>query len=332
MLFLSDCFNESFVLDYFGFELTKNIKLINDGLIVKSPPWVNFLVSLGSVCRGLQFDNKRLITLVVLPTRSFAAGFANLGSLLIGAKNFNDSLNWETFKALPIGTTVYWNKDQTKYAGIILGFERMYDDDFILLEVTKPVTKAKGGLKSFISRSNFQEYSFSREQPLGVSKSETLDKAGRFFNAWVGGISQRWIWADGAESLIVGRVKELSSIYSELFISLDGEDQISMQDMLCMQNNHLNFHGKSRVTHPRGELDGDFPLIILDGPEGFYIYTNKSSTSNLLVFLDRSEFNENIQNTVLQLKNFSVDFTEEMFTYLPAVVPAGIEFITFKVG
>lgn len=318
-----------------NFTNSNQLKLKENGVEFEAPQWVDFLISLGGLCRIKQDESsKKIVTLAVLPSREFAAGFTALGSLLHGAKMFEDNLSWLTFKSLPINSEVHFKPENatSKYSGNIIDYTKIEGIEFIVVKVTKPARVAKGGGTYLISKNKFDNYFFSVEKPPTISRNNAMEKANRFYEDWLENLNPKWIWSDGAESLIVGALSDLTTGYKNLFFSSRLLDQISMDEMLCMQHIKEPHHSKLRITHPRGDLEGNFPLIILDGPDAFNIFTHRSMQSNILILLERSEYHENIHNTVLQLKQTATDITEQMLYDLPSMVPAGIEFISFAVN
>ncbi len=309
--------------------------LSENGIYYEFPAWADFLISIGRLCRVKKLSNaKNIVTIVTLPNRNFAAGFVSLGSMLQGAKVFQDILSWKIFRGMPVKSEVYFRPQngQLKYKGNIVEFTEVNGEECIVVAVTNPINLAKKGTKYLISENKFDNYFFSIEQPLSDTKTESMHRAAYFYNEWLGSLNPKWIASDGAESLVVGTLSELTFVYKNLFISSDNTKPISMDEILCMQKIKEPRHGKIRITHSRGDLDGLFPLLILDGADAFNILSQGISHSNIIVLLERSEYHENIHNTLLQLKQTAEDITFQMFECLPEITPAGIEFISFAVS
>lgn len=304
-----------------------------DGAKFDVPSWSQFLITLGEVCRVKRLeDNRKIVTLVVLPSRNFAAGLTALGSLLGGASKFVSELTWSAFSVLPIHSEVHFKYKNVNYSGNISELIEINEEEFIKVGITRPIKAARGGGAYFISESVFEDYSFTIEKPPSVSKTASMMRADAYFRQWLKNINPKWIWADGAESLVVGTLSKLTTDYKKLLLKSDGLDPIPMDELLSMQNITEPCHGKVRITHSRGDLSGEFPLVILDGPDAFNILSNTAIKSNILVILERSEYNENISNTVLQLKQTTSDITEQMFYDLSLSAPPGIEFISFVIN
>lgn len=325
--------DESSILIYRHFECADDIQLIDDSTEIITPPWVDFFIAIGAWCRRNQIKNKRLITVVVVPTRELASGFSALGSLMEGAKAFEDSLSWPTFRSLPLESIVHWKQKvgKSNFSGKILGFENISGTEFISLEVTKPAAIAKKGLVQKVSKNHFDSYLFTTEPPVNSSKVFSMAMANNLLSSWIGSISPKWVWADGAECLIVTSMSRFEKDFSDISITCDGQQPISVLDLLCLGNNNDATHSKLRISHSRGCVDGKFPLIILDGPDAFHLFVHSSNSSNLLIILERGEYLNDIHGTVLQMRSYGAECLELLNAGLPSIIPAGIDFSAYTV-
>lgn len=232
-----------------------------------------------------------------------------------------------------MGSLVYWKqKNGTEsFAGKIIGFTEEYGSEFIKVQVTKPIAKAKKGLLQLVSKGHFDGYFFTEERPLGVAKNFVLKEAELMLSQMVGKINPKWIWSDGSEALLVTSMKNFIDTTESIFISIDGLPKIRLADLLCLGKGNENSHAKLRLTHPRNEcVGGEFPIIILDGPDAFDIRSHLSGSANVLVILDRMEYQERIHNAVLQLQNTAQEL-EQIFSGLPDHFPFGVECAAYSV-
>ncbi len=195
--------------DNFGHRIT-----IIDGDDENSlPDWAASLIWLGAWCRSFQQDGKRLIVFAVLPTRELAAAFASFGCLVSGAAEFEDALSWPTFKKLPTGQSVFWvhRNTRSQYCGEIVGFKEFEGAEFIIVKVTKAPRKTELGMIREISRSYFDDYRFTEEKPPSKSKAARFETTQLSLSSLVSNLNPKWIWADGAEALIVSSVGNFES-------------------------------------------------------------------------------------------------------------------------
>ena len=296
------------------------------------PDWAASLIWLGAWCRSNRLVGKRLIVFAVLPTRELAAAFASLGCLLAGASNFEDALSWPTFKKLPSGRGVFWiSKDGTKrYRGNIVCFKECDGTEFIVVDVTKAPRNAEFGTRREISRNYFDDYRFTEEAPATAPRSALFNSAAQSLRYLVANLNPKWIWADGAEGLLVTNVATFESAIAGISLSIEGQNPIAMSDLLCLGRNKGQSHAKLRIDHPRGALAGNFPLAILDGAKAFMVHEHLAAVSNMLVILDRSEYQEGIHDAVLGLRNISSDGQNTDFkSAMPSKFTPGVELAAY---
>jgi hypothetical protein len=315
-------------------DLSRRISAIDGHDRCALPDWAASLIWLGAWCRSSQVSGKRLIVFATLPTRELAAAFAGLGCLVAGAGAFQSTLSWPTFKSLPIGSEVFWTSSNAKarYRGRIMGFKEDGDDERILVEVTKAAKKGHIGTRSEISRKFFANYRFTEDEPPTIPKAASMEAAVQSIGSLVENLDPKWIWADGAEGLLITSVAHFESAIAGLSLSIDGQAPIAMYDILCSGRNKGKSHAKFRIDHPRGTLSGGFPLAILDGANAFFAHEHLARVSNMLVILDRSEYQEGIHNSVLELKSISCD-AEPWYCQddLPDNFPPGVEVVGYLV-
>lgn len=270
----------------------------------------------------------------VLPTRELAAAFAGLGCLVAGADIFEDALSWTTFRNLPFGRGVFWTvrNGADHYGGKIVGFRGDGSDEFIVLEVTKARRKSEKGFLRQISRAHFHEYRFTVDEPPSLPRQASFAAVGKSIGLLVENLNPKWIWADGAEGLLVTNIASFESSVAGLSISIDGQVPITMSEFLCLGRNKEQTHAKLRIDHPRGTIGGSFPLAILDGAKAFSMHEHLASVSNMLVILDRSEYQEGINDSLLGLRSISLDLHEADFQYpMPGKLSLGVELAAYLI-
>jgi hypothetical protein len=299
------------------------------------PDWAASLVWLGAWCRSNRLAGKRLIVFAVLPTRELAAAFAGLGCLMAGASNFEDALSWPMFRKLLSGRGVFWksNNGKKRYGGNIVGFKECDGSEFIVVDVTKASKKAEVGTLWNISRNHFDDYRFTEEKPPTITRSASLDAVEQTLRSLVNNLNPKWIWADGAEGLLVTSVATFDSEIAGISLSIDEQTPITISDLLCLGRNKGQNHAKLRIDHPRGTLTGNFPLVILDGPQAFMVHEHLAEVTNMIVILDRSEYQEGIHDAVLALRSISSDVQNTDFMdSMPGKFTPGIELAAYWVN
>lgn len=313
---------------------SRRISVVDGSLRSSLPDWAASLVWLGEWSRLNRVAAKRLIIFVVLPAREFSAAFLGLGCLLAGARQYEDALSWPRFKALEVGRPVFWSrKDGTnRYRGSLLGAEERGGAEFMSVDVTRAPRRAEVGTRLTINRRYFDDYRFTEEEPPTGPRALSLNAAGKALGCLVETLNPKWIWADGAEGLVVTSVATFETSMTDLAISVDDLPPIAMSDLLCSGRNNSQGHGKLRIDHPKGALSGDFPLIILDGPSAFGIHEHLSTLSNILVVLDRSEYSEDIHNTALGVRSISTECLNAVLAdSMPNTFASGIEIAAYLI-
>lgn len=314
-------------------DFSLRISVLDDCEKSALPDWAASLMWLGAWCRSNQLAGKRLIVFAVLPTRELAAAFASLGCLVAGASAFEDALSWPTFKKLPAGRSVFWVPRNTgvRYCGEIVGFKEYEGSEFIVVKVTTARRPSEVGLIREISRAYFDDYRFTEEKPPSAPKAASFEAAWQSIEPLVKNPNPKWIWADGAEGLLVTSLAVLESEILHLSLSIDGRPPISMPELLCLERNKVQSHAKLRIDHPRGAIDGVFPLAILDGAKAFLVHEHLASVSNMLVILDRSEYQEGIHDKALELRSISQDNNGYFQGSMPDRFAPGIELAAYLI-
>lgn len=321
-------------MDYLSFlNLKHSISNWEDGEELPIPEWATILIWLGYWSRRTQLQDKRLIVFAILPTRELAASFAAFGAILGGARSFVDSLSWPKFRNKPIGSVVYWKERQgtKKFEGTILKFEEMHGTELITLQITKPTLAARRGDMFSIGRGQFDNYLFTEEKPPTTSRSSTFSRSESWFKILLGDLNPKWIWSDGAESILVTRMTGFENAIADLSLSCDDTSPVPILDLLCISKSNESAQSKLRISHPRGKLDGRYPLAILDGAEAFHEASHLSGTLNILTILDRSEFSEGINDRMLELGSIANEVQLEEFGEIPVRFPPGFELAAYVV-
>jgi hypothetical protein len=313
--------------------IKNEIFVIDGSTILPLPEWSAALIWLGAWCRKHQFIDKRLIVFAVLPTRELAAAFACVGNLLAGATEYQDTLSWAIFSRLSKGSKVYWyhRGNQRPYSGNVMGIEQHGDSEFIVLHVLKAPRRAEIGSTFKISQRYFDEYRFVEEQPPTALQTCSYHDAARSMCGLLESVNPKWIWADGAEGLIITSMAKFETAIAGLYLKVDGQQPMPFRDLLCLGINGVPVHAKLRISYPKGELSGNFPLAILDGPDAFYIHEHLDHIPNVLVILDRAEYQEGINGTLLQLQNLADENMKNYFDDIPDKFPPGIELAAYAI-
>ena len=298
------------------------------------PDWAALLIWLGAWCRHNQVAGHRLIVFAVLPTRDLAAAFAGIGCLVAGSSTFEDALSWQKFRKLPSGRNVFWVNKSTGacYSGDIVAFSEIHGDEFIEVRVSKSKRKNELGMVIKVNQRYFDEYRFTESKPLSVAKAASLDAVGNALEALVGSLNPKWLWSDTAEGLIVTQVSLFESSIESLSLSIDSRLSLTMSDFLCMGRNNDREHAKLRLDHPKGTIEGIFPLVILDGVRAFMVREHLSAAGNMLIILDRAEYQVEVHEIVKSLKSFSQGYATNLSAVTLERFTPGVEIAAYLIN
>lgn len=317
----------------FPADLSFHISVLDGAKRCALPEWAASLVWLGAWCRANQVVGKRLVVFATLPTRELAAAFAGLGCLVAGANVFEDTLSWSTFRKFPIGRSVFWiyKSTGTRYGGDIIDFSESDGTEFIEVKVTKAAKRKSLGVIMKVSQRYFDDYRFTENEPPSVAKTELLNAAECSLGALVENLNPKWMWSDAAEGLIVTSVASFENSIADLSLSIDSKPSVSMSNLLCLGRNKDQGHAKLRVDHPRGDIEGNFPLAILDGGKAFMVHEHLSASCNILIILDRSEYQAEIHDIANTLRSITQNISVDLQGEIPEKFPLGIEIAAYLV-
>lgn len=275
---------------------------LNDPLNDSLPNWALLQLCLGYWARLQHAEGKRFLAILLLPTREYSAVFATLGALIAGSEEFSDELTWPKFKDLEPQTTVYWSsmRSPNGYSGSIQGVVEMYGQQFIEVLVKTAPRPSEVGTNRQISKAYFQDYRFSLEKPRGFAKTQSAITAWKSLKTFLPSFSENWITSDGAELLVVTTVENFLNEAKSVRFKFENTP-IELAELLCIERNRDRRASKTKVEPTKGAVSGAFPLVILDGIAPYYIQEHVDQKSNLLMILDRSEFDQGVFDDLADL-------------------------------
>ncbi|MFZ3152208.1 hypothetical protein [Pseudomonas sp.] len=297
------------------------------------PDWAASLVWLGAWCRSNQMAGHRLIVFAVLPSRELAAAFAGLGCIVAGSSVYEEKLSWPKFRSLPLGIGVFFinNSSGARYGGDIIGFREENGEEFIEINITKAAKRSSLGVIMTVNKRHFDDYQFTENKPPSAAKAQSLDAAGNALETLVGNSNYKWLWSDTAEGLIVTSVTSFENSIENLSLLIDSSPPIAVSNFLCLGRNKDQAHAKLRIDHPRGSINGDFPLAILDGGKAFSVHEHVNAARNILVILDRSEYVAEVHDIAKSLGSISQGHGANFTGVIPDAFAAGIEIAAYLI-
>lgn len=293
------------------------------------PDWAHAYLSLGTWVHSFQEQNKRLIVFVVLPTRRLAGAFASLGSLAAGANNFRPSITWPKFRSLPPSTAVHWKdtRDGKRFSGTIEAFCEEFGTEFIRIDYTKPTSWAKAGVSFIVSRETFEDYSFSLAPKPSNMQAIELVEVTTFLRTITSQVDPAWVNADATECLLITNRATLEADVSGTTLNIE-QSPYPLEKLLLLGAASSN-NSKLLVSSPMRADEFESPVAILDGPRAFEMHSQLRGNPNLLIFLEKSEYNESIENSILMLKHASAKNQNLCQLPPPAMFPLGFDVAAF---
>jgi len=297
------------------------------------PSWILFNLYLGYWMRTKPNKGKRWLAVLVLPTREYSANFAALGAVIAGAHNYSEGLRWPQFSGLGPTDIVYWPSKTSRlgYSGIVSGVVGLDGQEFIEVLIQTAPRKPEVGTKLQISKEYFQQYKFSLQKPRSGEKNRTTNEAWRQFQSLIGSVSEGWHSTDDAETLIVTKVEQFLTQAKDVCFLLYGES-VDLIDLLCVERNRDYRQSKTKIEPVKGDITGKFPLVILDGITPYYIQEHINQASNLLLILDRSEFDQGVLSDISALAQaFPVHAPETLVRPLNSLC-CSVELVIFELN
>lgn len=297
----------------------------------QTPAWVLFNLYLGYWMRCQSNKDKRFMAFLVLATREYSAVFSALGSVIAGAYNHSEILLWPQFASLGSTDIVYWpsKTSQTGYSGIVSGVVELDRQEFIEVQIQSAPRRAEVGTKLQISRDYFQRYRFSLQKPRSETKKRITNEAWNIFDKLIDPVSESWLATDDSEVLVVTKVEHFSTQAREVKFSVEGR-QIELIDLLSVERNRDRKRSKTKLEPPKGDISGRFPLVILDGITPYYVQEHIDQRSNLLLILDRSEFDEGVLTDIKELSTAYRAYCPGPVIELLNSLPCGAELAIFE--
>lgn len=270
--------------------------------------WVKACLYLGWWAKSQYQKEKRRITLVVLPTRETTTAFTALGALVCSVSSYKDGLTWDKFSMLESGVEIYWKKIAAGdlHFGRVVGVELIGTESAIKLEITKSRKAKVVGSLILIPEGQFDKFQFSLEKPASIQREVVINAGILFMDLLIGNISPTWAKSHGQDLLLVTKMNQFKSSIENLLMGVATSDFVSSIELVSLLGFEQLGDGrqsKMKITHPKGCLNSNAGLVILDGPAAFSIREHVPLTNDLLIIFDSLEFNENELDFVKELQS-----------------------------
>lgn len=300
------------------------------------PAWADWLMALGEWMREQALRPGKRVVVVRLPARNLAAAFVGLGALCAAARSHDESLDWETLRNLPEGTSVHWRKPtgakSRRHSGRVGALVTMHGADFLAIDEMDSRGRATGS-KFYLPRNT----ALSHGVTLGATSArddEKLISGARLMRSLNSDTSLAWSRSPMADSTVVTERASFLQDLEEIKIQAGSEPALWMLDALCIADAQGRTHGKLLVVPTRVEKIHDAPngVTILDGAAAVSKLGNLRARS-VVILVAQSEYDEEVSHEILPFLSYSVD--DGVHAWQPDAkvgdVPLGIEAFAFGV-
>ena len=273
------------------------------------PEWAIGLIKLGWWCRTRRIPGKRILAMVLLPTRILAGPLVSLGAVLAGAQQSKPGLTWDRLRTLPEGTELFWRwkRDSRSARGVIQASDDNADH---LVKVLLTAGPNKNMIWSF-SESTFSAGSFSEEKiPSGARLS--ADTEARLLLEAMGLLADsRWFASGTPEAALVTNCAEFSRSLAGVRVAA-GHKVASLSDVLFASTFREGYSCKLQVVSLHSEAEKSAPLRILDGALAFRRLREGRADSNIIALFDRGEFGPELEGEVQRLQDSLRGLTDDL--------------------
>jgi hypothetical protein len=296
------------------------------------PPWMDWLIWLGQWMRAQVPLQGRRIAVVRMPNRRLGAAAAALGSSLVAARLYDDSLDWEALRSLSPGTKVFWREPASgksvRRSGTVAGVRSTEVGDFMEVVVEAQTKRAQQGTRLFAKPAALT-YGITLGAVSAVA-DERLSNADRFFNAALPDGARGWIRSPGIDCSLITERSSFVSDLEGLAVRIGEKAEGYFSEILAIADTGGRAHGKVRVATARtdGVLDESGLITILDGASSALRLIDTVAPS-VVVLLDHSEYDEEIEQLFHMFTGYAVDDYVHMPASGTKAPPPGLQAFAF---
>lgn len=298
--------------------------------------WILASIYLGKWVKSATQKDSRQMTFLVVPSRKCVAAFVALGAMFSSIYSYENKLSWSKISILAPGTELFWRRLETGdlYVGKVEGIVTISNDVVLKLVVTKSRKAKDINSIIYIPKNQFSKFQFSTEKPASDKKETSLTSNFTFLKELLGEINQSWANSEGHDLLLITNIVKFKNSIENLFLKINNlqSQPISIGNLLAFEQLGNGKQSKLKISHPKGALNSNAGLIILDGPSAFSIKEHLSEDSDILIIYDYLEFKENELNFVKEVDLVSLPNHNLLNTFYIESFPVGFEFCTYSLA
>lgn len=326
-----------------------------DGTLAALPKWATFFIDLGNFVGQSHCDlGEKLVVGLTLPSRSFASGFAAVGTVIGSLRGYTETRTdeeyFEYLCSLPKNTPIKHRDINRKgrsrlFDGIILGTQEMSGQKMLKIQREKAsmIDSTATGLTCYIQLNRCRDISIpSAEDGISIDRLPTSQKGtrmastSRFLRAIIGdGLIASFESESAITSLIVGATTVLDTELTEQRFFTDGGVEGTLSELLRVKRllppgspYRSNIFATNSRRPPRYNDDLVPSVVIFDGAQGFLKWRDRFPLSHWLVLLDSTSPNFESGRNELNNRYLQRSETEPSLDSFP-VLPDGVEMIVF---
>lgn len=308
------------------------------------PAWAGLLVWAGWWMRRAQVPGARIFLTLLMPTRNYCAPLGALGALFGSIGRTGLSIAWSNFLELPPDTRVYLRIPDHPNAYRALTVEgglgpavKIGGSHLRKIRIISD-TRRLQGLTLEISAKSFFKYDISLNPHTPARHARRLQGVGKFYADVSPNFEPAWLTFWSPESVVVTNQadwsRQLTGLNAVVKSAEGAHVDVSVQDLLMPASVGTSERLRTVLTSPRTAMRSlrGVPVAILDGAEALRSWELISiSASNLVVLLDRSEYDPQAQDTLTQLASYRNDQLMPIPEGIPNSLPGGIEMTMFAI-
>lgn len=308
------------------------------------PEWASFLRSVGHAAAAHKREPHRLIAGIVVPTRSFAAGFVALGAVqerLASARpQATASEHFAAISALPSGSPLTVQISGRKYKATLVGYDTRNGQEGINVRYEKDKMQAflPAGQCDRVTTGSLGKDTLAKRPRIADAAKHSWDAA--FVETALGvEDANQFARQDDFAALIIGRLSNLRYELEEAAFGVESNSKVisgHIEDLIRTKKFADDPEGetfRTEVMSDRArELDQDIaalnpPVVIFDGARAFEKHYWSWPDASWVVILDQSDHAADdgaaIFNSLYAQRVNDSDPTTAL------LVPAGVEFTSF---
>lgn len=299
------------------------------------PEWVGFLIWAGWWMRKTHVEGTRVFLVMLLPTRICCSELCALGALIGSIGGGREPFTWRKLISLPTGTEVFLSYPDPKTALQSVPLRGELGKTFECqggmarkVRITSQNKRFKDSTLCLLE-GNLKKYALSLI-PHPSHQKKKLAAMFRFYKNLVPNMDSAAMLPIFNECMIVTNRAGWKREIEGISVSAGKKSRLPLADLLMLSEQYTIPHSGILLASPKSAnvRAENVPLAILDGPEPLRSW-EMVRTSNIIVMLDQTEYDESSQNILATLSNARSDQRLPIPKGIAPSPPSGIEIMMF---